>query len=89
MFPAGDAFVVYPGQDGPVDSMRWEVFAEGLADYALLQTAGVDRESQTLSDLRSFEDFPRGPAWLDRRRRRILQALARRQGPRARARFPR
>ena len=38
---AGDPFVVYPGPDGPVDSLRWEVFAASLQDYALLQEAGV------------------------------------------------
>ena len=26
----GDPFVVYPGKDGPLDSIRWEVFAESL-----------------------------------------------------------
>ena len=27
--PPGDGFVVYPGKDGPIDSLRWEVFREG------------------------------------------------------------
>jgi len=38
--PYGDPFVIYPGRDGqPMDSIRWEVFAESLQDYAILQTA--------------------------------------------------
>ena len=39
--PAGDPVVVYSGPDGPLDSIRWEVFAESLQDYAILQSVGV------------------------------------------------
>lgn len=36
-FPAGDAFLVYPGKDGiPEESIRLMVFEEGLADYRAL-----------------------------------------------------
>lgn len=71
-WPHGDPFVVYPGKDGPLDSIRWEVFAESLQDYALLQTVGVSRDSAALASLRSFEDFPRTEQWLRRLRRRFL-----------------
>jgi len=59
----GDAFIVYPGKDGPVDSMRWEIFGESMQDYRLLQTLGIDRGDRRLSALRSFEDFPKDAAW--------------------------
>ena len=37
-FPAGDAFMVYPGKDGvPEDSIRYEVFFEALQDQRVLQ----------------------------------------------------
>ena len=37
-FPAGDAFVVYPGVDGePENSLRHEVFFEALQDQRALQ----------------------------------------------------
>jgi len=36
----GDTFVVYPGPNGPIDSMRWEIFGESLQDYRLLQHSG-------------------------------------------------
>ncbi len=37
-FPAGDAFLVYPGKDGvPEDSIRYEVFYEALQDQRALQ----------------------------------------------------
>ncbi len=31
--PPGDCFIVYPGKDGPMDSIRWEMMREGLQDY--------------------------------------------------------
>jgi len=35
--PAGDPWIVYPGKDGPLDSIRFEAMRDGIADYALLQ----------------------------------------------------
>jgi hypothetical protein len=69
----GDPFVVYPGEDGPIDSIRWEVFGESLQTYALLQTLGVDRNDPSLRSIRSFEDFPKSEQWLRRTRRRLLR----------------
>lgn len=36
-WPAGDCYMVYPGSDGPVPSVRWEVFREGVQDYEYLK----------------------------------------------------
>jgi hypothetical protein len=55
-----------------VDSIRWEIFAESLQDYQLLQTLGVDREGKELAALKSFEDFPKTAAWVDKTRRKLL-----------------
>jgi hypothetical protein len=68
----GDTFLVYPGPDGPLDSIRWEVFGESLQDYALLQTLAVDRESELLSAIRSFTDFPKTINWRADLRARLL-----------------
>ena len=62
-YPCGDTFVVYPGKDGPIDSMRWEIFGESLQDYRLLQTLGIERGARRLAALRSFEAFPKNAAW--------------------------
>lgn len=59
----GDTFMVYPGADGPVDSLRWELFGESLQDYALLQTLGVARDDPLLEPLRAMDDFPKDAAW--------------------------
>ncbi|HEY3457388.1 MAG TPA: DUF4091 domain-containing protein [Bryobacteraceae bacterium] len=75
--PYGDPFVVYPGPDGPLDSIRWEVFAEALQDYALLQSAGVDRDSALLSELKNYWDFPKTEEWIERTRARILDGAGR------------
>ena len=63
--PHGDAFVVYPGESGPIDSIRWEVFAESLQDYALLQTAGIDPDDPMLAELESYAAFPKNEVWLE------------------------
>ncbi len=66
----GDCFLVYPGAEGPIDSIRWEVFAESLQDYALLQSVGV--EPSSLKDLKDFQNFPKSEVWLQRMRKKIL-----------------
>ncbi|NLE44186.1 MAG: DUF4091 domain-containing protein [Chloroflexi bacterium] len=71
----GDPFMVYPGPEGPVDSLRWEVFGESLQDYALLQTLGVDRDDPLLSSVRSFEDFPKTSEWRENLRFQILKRV--------------
>lgn len=69
----GDTFVVYPGADGPLDSIRWEVFADSLQDYALFQTVGLDRNDKRLAAMKSFEDFPKDGTWLTKLRRQLLK----------------
>ncbi len=32
-WPSGDMFLVYPGEHGPLDSMRWELLRQGIQDY--------------------------------------------------------
>ena len=34
--PAGDPWIVYPGKDAPLDSIRFEAMRDGIADYELL-----------------------------------------------------
>jgi len=36
VFDIGEAMALYPGKDGPVDSLRWEQTREGLEDYDYL-----------------------------------------------------
>lgn len=70
--PYGDAFVVYPGPDGPIDSVRWEVFAESLQDYALLQSAGIKKDDPMFAEIKDYNDFPSTDEWLRNTRQKIL-----------------
>lgn len=67
-FPAGDAFLVYPGDDGtPISSLRQLVFSEGLQDLRaleLLETmvgrkAALEFICETLGDDFDFKTYPR------------------------------
>ncbi|MBS7611800.1 DUF4091 domain-containing protein [Candidatus Bathyarchaeota archaeon] len=35
--PPGDAFIVYPGKSGPLDSIRFEALRDGVEDYEMLK----------------------------------------------------
>lgn len=64
---------MYPGADGkPLDSIRWEVFAESLQDYAILQTAGILPDDPMLADIKDYADFPRTEEWIQDRLKAIL-----------------
>lgn len=68
----GDPFQVYPGDAGPLDSIRWEVWAESLQDYALLQSAGVLPESPVLAEIVGYDEFPKSEEWIRETRNSIL-----------------
>lgn len=72
----GDTTQVYPGPDGPLDSIRWEVFSESLQDYQLLQTLNVPRDSDLLKKLHSFEDFPKTSRWRNQTRKQLFALAA-------------
>ncbi|MDT8389334.1 MAG: DUF4091 domain-containing protein [Lentisphaeria bacterium] len=72
----GDTFQVYPGPDGPIDSIRWEVFAESLQDYSLLHTLGIDRDDPRMAPLKSFKDFPKNEHWRNQLKRQLLMEVA-------------
>ena len=85
-FPPGDAFKVYPGSDGkPEDSIRHEVFFEGIQDLAALQLleCSIGREGvldfiKNLCNgkLPEMDDYPRDKAWLLNFRRELNCKLA-------------
>lgn len=73
---AGDTCQVYPGPEGPVDSIRWEVFAESLQDLAMLRALRLSPGTPLLAPVHDFADFPRGESWLPAARRRLIQMVA-------------
>ena len=69
-FESGDAFIVYPGREGPLDSARHEVFCEGLHDYRALKTLekkiGRDKVLALLKAEgveEGFKKYPKSAAW--------------------------
>lgn len=52
-FPTGDVHFVYPGDNGPVTSLRWEQLREGIQDYELVGIAAS--KLRTSEDMVDFE----------------------------------
>ncbi len=83
-FPGGDAFMVYPGKDGPLDSLKYEVFMEGLQDMRALrlleEKIGRDATIKMLEDGLDYQlkmdRYPGTAAWLLERREKINRKLA-------------
>jgi hypothetical protein len=57
-----------------MNSIRWEVFAEALQDYAILQTAGIKPVDDLLSDIKSYATFPKNEEWIRKTLETILKA---------------
>lgn len=83
-FPAGDAFIVYPGPDGPLESLRLQVVREALQDLRALQglelrigrTAVLELLEEGLDSPLTFSSYPREAEWLLRKREQINRKLS-------------
>lgn len=80
-FPGGDSFMVYPGEGGPLDSIRHEVFREALQDLrALRLLESIKGRDSALSILDnpslSFANYPSSPEWILRLRKKIDETIA-------------
>ncbi|MCL2300540.1 MAG: DUF4091 domain-containing protein [Firmicutes bacterium] len=85
VWPSGDPFVVYPGEDGkPLCSLRLKIFHEALQDLRALQAleskigydAALSVLEQGLAEPITFSEYPRSAAWLLKARERINDTLA-------------
>ncbi|CAG7595265.1 hypothetical protein PAESOLCIP111_00032 [Paenibacillus solanacearum] len=82
-FPSGDPFLVYPGEDGPLESIRMEVFYEALQDLRALQLleSSIGRErvlalvEEGLEQPITFSEYPHSMEWLLNKREQINQAI--------------
>lgn len=81
-FPSGDAFSVYPGKDGAIESVRSVVFYEGLQDMrAMKSLSDLIGKDNTVHLLESnfgkitFYDYPRGTKNLLKMRKLINNKL--------------
>ena len=84
-FPSGDSFMVYPGEQGPVDSIRGEVFREALQDQRALELLEkLQGREKTLELLHrgmngqiTMKKYPRSMDWLLHMRERVNRRIAR------------
>ncbi len=80
--PAGDSWIVYPGRDGPLDSIRFEAMRDGIVDHELLcMLAERDKPAAMRLAERHVLAFDRYDTDVRRfraTRRELLEALTRR-----------
>ena len=58
--PAGDPWIVYPGKEGPLDSIRFEAMRDGIVDHELLSMlAEMDLDAAETLARRHIIDFAR------------------------------
>lgn len=80
-FPGGDPFSVYPGEDGPVQSLRMKVFHQGLQDLRALELAreltGEDAGAKVLPGFgeMTFSSYPQQAEALLAARERLNQLI--------------
>jgi hypothetical protein len=75
--PAGDNCIVYPGDGGPLDSIRFEALRDGIEDYELLRLLEPDRAHEIASRvIRAMDDYDLDPAAFRAARRELLTAFA-------------
>lgn len=81
--PAGDAFSVYPGEDGgAVPSLRLRAFYEALCDIRALEAAESRFGRECVERLLDYEggelaldSYPRGGEYIENVRRRVAELL--------------
>lgn len=83
-FPSGDAFLVYPGENGEVwESIRGMVLKEAMTDYRYLQLLENQKNSQYVKNLikevagmeLSFTNYPHENEFFGRLRERIIKEI--------------
>lgn len=82
-FPSGDAFLVYPGENGPVDSIRHEIFREALQDLRAMQllenlvgkAAAMELLEKDLEKPITFREYPRELNWILSMRENLNQLI--------------
>ena len=79
--PAGDPWIVYPGIDGPFDSIRFEAMRDGIADHEMLSLLG-ERDPEAAARLAAihildFDSYETDVETFRATRRELLELLSR------------
>lgn len=83
-FPSGDAFLVYPGEGEPIDSIRFEVLREAFQDLRALRLLElrigrrgvIELLHEGVDEPITFDCYPRSQEWILSVRRRVNERLA-------------
>ncbi|MBQ3572380.1 MAG: DUF4091 domain-containing protein [Clostridia bacterium] len=82
-YQSGDAFIVYPGSEGVLGSIRNEAFYQGLQDYCALKLLekklGGERVRSFLQEngvAKNFHDYPKSAGWIIDLRKQINHLLS-------------
>lgn len=78
--PAGDPWIVYPGKNGPLDSIRFEAMRDGIVDHELLSML-AEEDAETAEQLAgtlipAFDRYQTDIETFRATRRELLSALA-------------
>lgn len=82
-FPSGDAFSVYPGEEGAIESIRSVVFFEGLQDRMMLKLLenkiGKEKTKSMVNNLFgeviTFKNYPHDDNFFNILRNKIIEEL--------------
>lgn len=82
-FESGDAFLVYPGEDGPIHSIRLKVLAEAFNDVRAFELLArltskdyvLKLIEQELEETITFKRYPRNQAYLLTLREKVNQEI--------------
>ena len=78
--PAGDSHIVYPGDNAPWSSQRFEAHRIGIEDYELLEALKKKNPEQTTLLIhqlfRAFDDYEKDVKIYRKVRRELLERLA-------------
>ena len=81
-YQSGDSFIVYPGKEGVLGSIRNEAFYQGLQDYralkALEEKLGREKVCEFLENngvAKDFHNYPKSAGWLIELRKEINRLL--------------
>lgn len=82
-FPSGDSFIVYPGENGPLDSVRHEHTFDAIQDFKLMcvyaEKFGRDEAEKLLLDngfKKDFVTYPRDAVALKEIRRKAVERIS-------------
>jgi len=84
-FPCGDAFIVYPGENGPWLSMRLEAERQGAQEAAMLRALlmrdPAAHDALITRVFRSFDEYDNTPETLDALHEELLSMLEKTETP--------